>query len=193
MNYYFGQEQPDGGEPGGPDGFFRVFDTYVTYTATSDADAGRRRQLRHQRSRAGRPSLSLQGLGVYARYQVTGPSGSASARSGWTTRGSSAASIRCSRRSPRPLEYKFADGFLVRGEFRRDWSNEPFFTGPQAPAICEDHQNTRSVGAGVVVRQQEGCLVDAMLDVIFVVAIGVFFVAGAAYVAACRRLAVRRS
>ena len=30
VNYYFGQEQPDGGEPGGPDGFFRVFDTYVT-------------------------------------------------------------------------------------------------------------------------------------------------------------------
>ena len=23
MNYYFGQEQPDGGEPGGPDGFFQ--------------------------------------------------------------------------------------------------------------------------------------------------------------------------
>ena len=29
INYYFGQEQPDGGEPDGPDGFFRVFDTYV--------------------------------------------------------------------------------------------------------------------------------------------------------------------
>jgi hypothetical protein len=26
-SYYFGQEQPDGGEPDGPDGFFRVFDT----------------------------------------------------------------------------------------------------------------------------------------------------------------------
>ena len=40
MNYYFGQEQPDGGEPGGPDGFFRVFDTYVTYTATSALTLG---------------------------------------------------------------------------------------------------------------------------------------------------------
>src|SRR5262245_34396310 len=28
VNYYFGQEQPDGGHPTGPDGVFRVFDTY---------------------------------------------------------------------------------------------------------------------------------------------------------------------
>ena len=34
MNYYFGQEQPDGGEPAGPDGWFRVFDTYAAVTAT---------------------------------------------------------------------------------------------------------------------------------------------------------------
>ena len=35
VSYYAGQEQPDGGEPGGPDGFFRVFDTYVAVTPTS--------------------------------------------------------------------------------------------------------------------------------------------------------------
>ena len=33
VNYYFGQEQPDGGLPDGPNGFFKVFDTYVTYSA----------------------------------------------------------------------------------------------------------------------------------------------------------------
>ena len=26
-------------------------------------------------------------------------------------------------------EYKFADGFLVQVEVRRDWSNQPYFTG----------------------------------------------------------------
>ncbi len=34
ISYYAGQEQPDGAQPGGPDGFFRVFDTYVNWTAT---------------------------------------------------------------------------------------------------------------------------------------------------------------
>ena len=33
VNYYFGQEQPTTGAAG-PDGFFRVFDTYVAYTPT---------------------------------------------------------------------------------------------------------------------------------------------------------------
>ena len=42
-------------------------------------------------------------------------------------------------------EYKFADGFLVRGEFRRDWSNERFFTG-RRPDDLRDDQNTFLVG-----------------------------------------------
>ena len=43
------------------------------------------------------------------------------------------------------FEYKFADGFLVRGEFRRDWSNERFFTGPR-PGDLRTDQNTALVG-----------------------------------------------
>ena len=39
-NYYFGQEQPDGGEPDGPDGFFRVFDTYVAYRRPRSSASG---------------------------------------------------------------------------------------------------------------------------------------------------------
>ena len=42
-------------------------------------------------------------------------------------------------------EYKFADGFLMRGEFRRDWSNQSFFTGPQ-PGETRKAQNTVLVG-----------------------------------------------
>ena len=33
------------------------------------------------------------------------------------------------------LEYKFADGFLVRGEYRRDWSNGRSSPAP-SPATC---------------------------------------------------------
>jgi hypothetical protein len=41
-------------------------------------------------------------------------------------------------------EYKLADGFLVRGEFRRDWSNQPFFPVHGGGTI--GHQNTALVG-----------------------------------------------
>jgi hypothetical protein len=37
-------------------------------------------------------------------------------------------------------------------------------------------------------RQQEGRLVIAMLDIIFLVATLIFFIAGAAYVAGCHKL-----
>jgi len=38
-----------------------------------------------------------------------------------------------------------ADGLLVPGEFRRDWSNERFFQGPRAGDL-RMHQNTALVG-----------------------------------------------
>ena len=55
-------------------------------------------------------------------------------------------------------EYKFADGFLVRGEFRRDWSNQAFFTG-SAAAELRDATRTRAARLRVVVRQQDRSLV----------------------------------
>ena len=143
VNYYFGQEQPDGGQPDGPDGFFRVFDTYVTVTPTAALTLRPRRQLRDQRGqRADDPSLSLQGIGAYARYQVSDAAALALRYERLDDEGSSVESTRCCTRSPLTAEYKFADGFLVRGEFRRDWSNEAFFPGRGAGDL-RGHQNTR--------------------------------------------------
>ncbi|RPJ82993.1 MAG: porin, partial [Acidobacteria bacterium] len=42
-------------------------------------------------------------------------------------------------------EYKLGDGFLIRGEFRRDWSNQRFFTGSE-PGDLREGQNTVLVG-----------------------------------------------
>ena len=70
VNYYFGQEQPDNGAPGGPDGFFRVFDTYVTVTPSSRVTLGLDVNHVTNEVRTSDPSLSLQGIGTYARYQV---------------------------------------------------------------------------------------------------------------------------
>jgi hypothetical protein len=43
-------------------------------------------------------------------------------------------------------EYKLADGFLVRAELRRDWSNERFFPGRFRDADLQQAQNTALVG-----------------------------------------------
>ncbi len=145
VNYYAGQEQPDGGAPEGPDGYFKVFDTYVAWTVTPALSVGL--DLNHVINEVTKDdaSLALQGTGVYARYQVSSPA---------------AVSVRYERLDDEGLfggieqvlhevtataEYKLADGFLVRGEFRRDWSNQRFFTGPQ-PDDRRDHQNTALVG-----------------------------------------------
>ena len=42
-------------------------------------------------------------------------------------------------------EYKFAEGFIVRGEYRRDWSNRHFFLTEQ-PGILKKEQNTATLG-----------------------------------------------
>ena len=52
-------------------------------------------------------------------------------------------------------EYKAADGFLVRAEFRRDWSNVSFFPGPE-PGEVRAHQNTLLVGLVFTVGNKAG-------------------------------------
>lgn len=42
-------------------------------------------------------------------------------------------------------EYKFGEGFLLRGEYRRDWSNQPFFL-TAAPGALKKEQNTATLG-----------------------------------------------
>jgi hypothetical protein len=145
INYYFGQEQPDGGEPTGPDGFFRVFDTYAAYTITPALSVGIDVNYVTNEVNKSDEALSLQGTGAYVRYQASNPA---------------AVSLRYERLDDEGLfggidqvlhevtltgEYKFAEGFLARAEFRRDWSNELFFTGP-TPDDPRKHQNTFLIG-----------------------------------------------
>jgi hypothetical protein len=42
-------------------------------------------------------------------------------------------------------EFKFADGFAARAEWRRDWSNQLFFTGPE-PDDPRKQQTTLMAG-----------------------------------------------
>ena len=144
-NYYFGQEQADGALPDGPDGYFKVFDSYVAYTATTALSFGLDvNYVTNEVNKADEP-LALQGTGVYARYQVTAPAALSVRYERLDDEGLFGGIDQVLQEVTATLEYKFADGFLVRGEFRRDWSNEAFFTGPR-PDDLRDHQNTALVG-----------------------------------------------
>ena len=144
-NYYFGQEQADGALPDGPDGYFRVFDTYVAYTATTALSFGLDVNYVTNEVNKADDSIALQGTGVYARYQVTAPSSLSVRYERLDDEGLFGGIEQLLQELTATLEYKFAEGFLVRGEFRRDWSNEAFFTGPR-PDDLRDHQNTALVG-----------------------------------------------
>ena len=144
-NYYFGQEQPDSSLPDGPDGYFRVFDTYVAYTVTAALSLGLDVNYVTNEVNKADESLALQGTGIYARYQVTAPASLSIRYERLDDEGLFGGIDQVLEEVTATLEYKFAEGFLVRGELRRDWSTEPFFTSPR-PGDLRDHQATALVG-----------------------------------------------
>jgi hypothetical protein len=145
VNYYFGQEQSDGGEAEGPDGMFRVFDTYVSYVPTAALSFGLDANYVTNEVNQADSETALQGVGAYARYQFAGPAAFAVRYERLDDEGLFGGIDQVLQEVTAGLEYKFADGFLVRGEFRRDWSNERFFTGRE-PGDLQEGQNTVLVG-----------------------------------------------
>ena len=65
INYYFGQEQPDGGAAGGPDGWLHIFDTYVTYTPTGQLSVGADANYTSNQVQEGDPQSTLSGFAGY--------------------------------------------------------------------------------------------------------------------------------
>jgi len=145
-SYYFGQEQPDDAMPDGPDGFFRAIDSYISYTATPKASFGIDANYVTNEVNKADSALSLQGVGAYARYQVSGPFSLSLRYERLDDQGLFGGIEQVLQELTATAEYKFAEGFLVRGEFRRDWSNERFFTRSRPDGGLLDHQNTALVG-----------------------------------------------
>jgi hypothetical protein len=144
-SYFFGQEQSDGGAPAGPDGFFKVFDTYVSYTATPKLSLGIDVNYVTNEVTKADPSISLQGTGAYLRYQATGSAGVSLRYERLDDQGLFGGIEQVLQELTLTGEYKLADGFLMRGEFRRDWSNQPYFTGRE-PGDARKGQNTLLLG-----------------------------------------------
>ncbi|MGE0812756.1 MAG: outer membrane beta-barrel protein [Vicinamibacterales bacterium] len=142
---YVGQEQPDGGAPAGPDGFFRVFDTYVAWAATPALGVGLDVNYVTSEVNSADDALALQGTGAYARYRVSTPAALAVRYERLDDEGLFGGIDQVLHEVTATAEYKFADGFLMRAELRRDWSNQRFFTGLR-PGEPRKGQTTALVG-----------------------------------------------
>jgi len=140
-----GQEQPGGGQPEGPDGYFKVIDSYVAWTATPALRLGLDVNYVTNEVNKADQALALQGTGVYARYQVSPPAALSLRYERIDDEGLFGGVAQVLHELTATAEYTLGDGFLVRGEFRRDWSNQRFFTGPR-PDDRRAHQNTALVG-----------------------------------------------
>jgi hypothetical protein len=142
-SYYAGQEQPDNGAPNGPNGWFRVFDTNGTVTATPALTLAFDLTHVSNQARAADPSLTLFGVGGYARYQTTTSSALALRYERLRDDGLFGGITQTLQEVTLTAEHKLGEGFLARAEFRRDFSNQPFFPGRGA---SRGHQNTALAG-----------------------------------------------
>ncbi|WP_291981123.1 outer membrane beta-barrel protein [Luteitalea sp.] len=145
VSYYAGREQPDNAEPGGPDGVFRVIDSYVNWAASPALALAL--DVNHTTNQVNQvdDARSTTGLGAYARYQVAPASALALRYEYLDDEGLFGGIDQQLQEVTATYEHRLADGFLVRGEYRRDWSHEAYFTGP-VPGDQRRAQDTFTVG-----------------------------------------------
>jgi hypothetical protein len=170
VNYYMGQEHPDVTQipnpgpapvqPGlsfepirpSPDGRLHIFDSYVTWQTTpkltlaAEADYVIQRLWRHDGP--GRPSTPqhVSGGAAYARYQFT-PKVALTGRAEYLSdRGGMFSGVtQALKETTLTFEYKLGDGFITRYEWRRDFSNQPYFLSRDF-GVFKKQQNTATIG-----------------------------------------------
>jgi hypothetical protein len=170
FNYYLGQENPDralavGGNPvplqpglnfvairPAPNGRTHIFDSYVTWQPTPKVTTALEGDYFIQRlwrtAAAGESSAPAHtdGGAVYARYELT-PKIAMGARAEYMSdRGALFSGIsQALKETTVTLDYKVADGMLVRYEWRRDFSDrQTFLTDVQG--VLSKEQNTATLG-----------------------------------------------
>jgi hypothetical protein len=172
-NFYMGQEHPDVQPiqtPGAPllptqpglsvvpiipaqDGRMHILDSYATWQVTSNTALSLEGDYVVSRvwnepgpGRSTAPS-HVYGGAAYARHQIT-PKAAVAARGEFLRDdgGLFSGATQSLKETTLTYEYKIADGFLMRGEWRRDISDIPFFLTRDAGALKPDQQ-TATIGA----------------------------------------------
>jgi hypothetical protein len=170
VNYYLGQEHPDRVvvSPSGPipvqpalsfqairpapDGRLHIFDSYITWQASSawtvalEGDYVIERLWRNEGpGRSSAPS-HVTGGAAYMRYQFTPKLALAGRAEYLSDRGGLFSGLtQALKETTATFDYLPAEGFLMRFEWRRDFSNQPsFLTDTQG--VLSKQQTTATVG-----------------------------------------------
>jgi hypothetical protein len=170
MNYYFGQDHPDRVvvtptgpipvQPGlgfdairpAPDGRTHIFDSYVTWQATPkltfslEGDYEIERLWRNSGPGMSSAPSHVDGGAAYVRYQVTPKIALATRAEYMSDRGGLFSGItQALKENTVTFDYQVADGFLMRYEWRRDYSNQPTFLSDEQ-GILVKQQSTMTLG-----------------------------------------------
>ena len=83
---------------------------------------------------------------AYAQYQLN-PRASLTARTEYLSDrgGLFSGTTQALKESTGTFAYKFGDGFMAMAEYRRDWSNRPFFERGNTTTLL-NHQDTATIG-----------------------------------------------
>lgn len=170
VNYYLGQDHPGRVpaancgpipvQPGlcftpvipAPNGRTHIFDSYVTWQTTPkltlalEGDYFIQRLWRYAAPGESSAPSHVDGGAAYARYQFT-PKFAIGGRAEYLSdRGGLFSGLtQALKETTVTLDYKPAEGFLMRSEWRRDFSNQPSFL-TDTPGLLSKQQNTATLG-----------------------------------------------
>jgi hypothetical protein len=180
VNYYLGQEHPDrtpGSAPGpipvqpgltfvgispAPNGKLHIFDSYVSWQAMPKLTLALEGDFVIQREwkttapgQSSAPSHVIGGA-AYARYEFTPRIAFGGRAEYLSDRGGLFSGItQALKETTATFDYKLTQGFLMRYEWRRDFSNQPsFFTDKNG--VLSKEQQTATVGVIWWVGRKEG-------------------------------------
>ena len=167
VNYYLGQEHPDvifypnGGAPAGlpteqgvpfqpilnpPAGKLHIFDSYVTWQTTPKLTLAAEADYVIERNYSFSAPAHTDGFTLYTQYQFT-PKFALSGRTEYLSdRGGLYTGVtQAVKEATVTTKYNVASNLLLMGEWRRDFSNQPYFyTNTQG--ILKNNQNTATLG-----------------------------------------------
>jgi Putative beta-barrel porin-2, OmpL-like. bbp2 len=170
VNYYIGQEHPDRTpstncgpipvQPGlcftalnpAPNGKTHIFDSYATWNATPkltlalEGDYFIQRVWRNAAPGESSAPSHVDGGAAYAQYQLTPKIALATRAEYMSDRGGLFSGLTQSlKENTVTFDYRLADGFLMRYEWRRDFSNQPSFLSDRQGVLSKE-QNTATLG-----------------------------------------------
>ncbi len=167
VNYYLGQEHPDtiffpnGGAPANlpmqqgvpfepivnpPNGKLHIFDTYLSWQTTPKLAFAVEADYVIQRLQTYSSPSHTDGGAAYAQYQFT-PKFALGGRAEYLSDrgGLFSGRTQALKETTFTAKYTIADGLLLFSEWRRDYSNQPFFLS-NVLGILKKQQNTSTVG-----------------------------------------------